>query len=365
MNVAFDRQVPAQPPRWQSEERAWLITRYADAARLLKSDDVSIVNVADKLEKISGRMNGAFSNTILLVGNSHPLQNPPVHGPIRVGLRELLADILRRWTPDRIDELTIGLLDAGRDKGVFDAIGLLARPMPATIIGDALGLELEDVYRCGELSREATYVLHRDVHAIRELQAMEKSASLLVQILAARCGRDRVADFARLAFLTMAGVDTTTSLLGSAIHRLSQTRALQDRLRDEPGSMSSFVNETLRFSPPLRRVIGRKAERDITISTVTIPRDALLIVDLECAQHDPDAYPDPERFDPDRNGPPTLAFGAGAHACVGVALARLEAKVLLDRLLRDYTVYPAGEARLRESRDWHEYESLPIRLERI
>jgi len=356
---------PAQPPRWQADERAWLITRYADAARLLKSEDVSIVDVAGKLDRISTRMNGAFANTILLIGHSHPLQNPPKHGAIRAGLREMLSDILRRWTTDKVEDLVVKLLAGASGGECVDAMQLLARPIPATIIADALNLQLPEFYRCGELTRDLSGIWSRDVHALRDLFSIESSATALVQLLTAKFGDDRREDFAGLAFMTLAGVDTSTSLLGSAIHRLSQMPILQLRLRDEPELVNGFINETLRCAPPVRRVLGRRTERDLTLSVAEIPQNALLIVDVESAHHDPDAYPDPERFDPDRNGPPTLAFGAGAHACVGVALARLEAKVLIDRLLRDFIILPGGEARRRESRDWYEFESVPVRLQRV
>jgi cytochrome P450 len=148
------------------------------------------------------------------------------------------------------------------------------------------------------------------------------------------------------------------------IHSLSQMPELQEHLRQAPAMVSGFINETLRCYPPLKRIVGRKTNRSLTLSGVEIPQDAVLIINLESAHHDPEAYPDPECFDLERTGPPTLAFGAGAHACVGVALARLEARVLIERLLRDFVVVPAGEARLRPSLDWNEFESLPIRLER-
>lgn len=354
----------AREPRWLDGERAWLITRYADVSRLLKSEDVSIVEIADNLQKLSDRMNGAFANLVLLLGTSHPLQNSSVHRPIRAGLRELLSEILNRWTPDRIDELAVQLLGSIEERNGGDAVQLLARPMPATIVSDALGLTLQDVYRCGELSRDISSIWHRDVHPLRDLRAAENKAASLVQILSSRCGAERFADFAGLAFLTMAGVDTTCGLLGSALHQLSQSRAVQNQLRQDPATVNGFVNETLRCCPPLKRIVGRKTDQDLTLSGVAIPQGAVLIIDIESAHHDPDAYSDPERFDLTRQGPPTLAFGAGAHACVGVALARLEAKVVIDRLLRDYVVLPAGEVKMRPSRDWFEFESVPIRLER-
>jgi cytochrome P450 len=363
VSVAFHCREPAQPPRWQSDRRAWLITRYADATRLLKSDDISIIDVVKKLQKLSDRMNGAFSNTILLFGNSHPVQNLPTHNPIRAELKDLVGDILRRWTADKVGDLVVELLASAAEGDCLDAIQILAKPIPATIIADALGLQLPEFYRCGELTRELSTIWSREVHALRDLFALEKSAAALVQLLTTKFGGDRREEFAGMAFLTLAGVDTTTGLLGSAIYILSQDRTLQNRLREEPALVNGFVNETLRCCPPARRIYGHRTVRDITLSGVEIPRDAFLIFDVESAHHDPDAYPDPGQFDPTRSGPPNLAFSAGAHACVGVALARLEAKVLIDRLLQDYAMTPASEARLGNSRDWYEFESLPIRLE--
>jgi cytochrome P450 len=310
-------------------------------------------------------MNGAFANTVLLLGTSYPLQNPPAHGPARARLRDLIGVTLRRWTADKIDELAVQLLAPFDGVECMDAIQLLAKPLPATIIGDAVELGLEDVYRSGELSLDIVSLWSSGVIALRDLSAMERSATSIVELLMAKWGDDRRAEFAGLAFLMFAGVFTSSGLLGSAIHRLSRTPALQDRLRETPALVSGFVNEVLRCCPPASRILGYRAVHELTLSTVTIPEGAPLIIDIESAHHDPAAYFDPEHFDPAREGPPSLAFGVGAHACVGAVLARLEAKVLIERLLRDYAIFPAGDARLRASRDWYEYESVPIRLERI
>jgi hypothetical protein len=333
VSVDFRHREVAQPPRWDSEERAWRITAYSDASTLLKSEHVSLVDI-EKISKISERMNGAFKNTVLLLGTSYPLQNPPAHGPIRVWLKDILSAISRRWTTDRVDELAVQLLAAAVDTECVDAISLLAKPLPATIIGDALGLRVEDVYRSSELGQDIVSIWSRNMLPLRELAATEKSATTIVQLLAARWGDDRRAEFAGLAFLTLAGVLTSSSLLGSAIHQLSLAPELQDRLRKNPALVHGFINETLRCRPPARRILGYRTERELTLSAVTIPHGASLIIDIESAHRDPEAYPDPERFDPAREGPPSLAFGVGAHACVGAALARLEAKVLIERLLR-------------------------------
>ena len=264
-----------------------------------------------------------------------------------------------------LDNLAIRLLASAVGEESVNAVQALAGPMAGTIIADTLGLELQHVYRCSALTRTVSSMWYRDVHALRDLRAMEESASELVKILSARFEGDRRSEYAGFSFLTMAGVETSTSLLSSSIHLLSKEPELQERLRMEPGLVNGFISETLRQFPPLRRVLGRKTDREIILSGQMIPRDAALAVDIESAHHDPDAYPDPERFNLIRTGPPSLAFGAGAHACLGAGLARIEAKVFIERLVRDFIVLPAGEARRLPSRDWYEFESVPIRLERI
>jgi cytochrome P450 len=102
----------------------------------------------------------------------------------------------------------------------------------------------------------------------------------------------------------------------------------------------------------------------VRLSGCEIPRAANLVIDLDAAHRDPDAYPDPGRFDSDRAGPPVLAFGFGAHTCVGAALARLEARILIEQLLMDSVIRSAGEALRGESPDWNNFHYLPVRLER-
>jgi cytochrome P450 len=352
----------SSPPRWIESERIWAITRYRDAAFLLKSDDVVLVDVVGRLSRISDRLGGAFPNLLLLLGTSHPFQNGAAHDAARAALKEMMGAMLRRWTDDAIGASASELLAPFADGAPFDAAKEIATALPAGILAGMLGIDAVEIETLGELSRTISTIWHRDTLPLKELRAMEVAAERAVALLRETLGSGRSAEFARVAFLTMAGVDATAGLLGSAIHLLSLRPDLQQRLRTDPSLIPDAAGETLRMWPPLRRIVGRTTLREIVLPDAVLPRGAILVIDLERAHRDGDVFAEPERFDLGRRGPPPLAFGFGAHACVGAALARLEAKVLIERLVRDYVVRPAGEAVRGTSADWHEFLRLPIRL---
>jgi len=350
------------PPRWQDKERAWLITRYADVALLLKSEAVGLVEVARELEKLSARLGGdALASLILLLGTSHPFQNAPAHEATRAVLKEMMARVTRRWTPQAmarlVGDMLIPLMSAP-----FDAVPAVAAALPATIIADTLGLSIDQVRLCGALTRDISTIWHQDVTPLRTLRTMEERAARVIELLH-ETGQRRET-FARLAFLTMAGVDTTSGLIGNALDILAADPALQARLNAEPARISGFVNETLRFRPPLRRLVGRRTLAEVRLAGGEIPAGRNLIIDLDSAHRDPEAYPDPDRFDMERAGAPVLAFGFGVHSCVGAALARMEARVLIEQLVADLVIHHAGDAARGDSPDWNDFMSLPLRLER-
>jgi nocardicin N-oxygenase len=203
---------------------------------------------------------------------------------------------------------------------------------------------------------------HRDVYPLRVLAEFERKAGEIVGLLRAAYGVERENEFARLAFLSIAGLVTTTSLLAGAMERLAREPQLQERLRAEPALLNGFIDEVLRFEPPARRMMSRSSAKESSLSGTTVPSHARMDVDLARVHRDPHAFADPDRFDITRKNPPLLVFGSGAHACVGAVLARLEARTLLTRLLRCFDVSPGGPARRTEHRDFLGYESLPLRF---
>jgi cytochrome P450 len=141
-------------------------------------------------------------------------------------------------------------------------------------------------------------------------------------------------DFSLLArFLFGAGQDTTSRLVAHAIRALGDDRELQARLRREPERIADFLEEVLRYDPPVK-VTYRLAVTDTEVAGVAVPAGAILTVGLTAGNNDPRHFEHPERFDIDRpNVREHMAFSRGSHFCLGAPLARLEARVAVERIL--------------------------------
>ena len=133
--------------------------------------------------------------------------------------------------------------------------------------------------------------------------------------------------------LLSAGGESTTSLLGNAIHMLALNPELQGRIRDEPRLVMPFVEEALRLESPFRYHL-RHATRTTEVHGVPIAAGSTVLLFWGAANRDPAEYDRPDDVVLDRPAPRHhFAFGRGIHFCVGAPLARLEAEIVLTRLL--------------------------------
>ena len=123
--------------------------------------------------------------------------------------------------------------------------------------------------------------------------------------------------------LLAAGTETTTNLIANAILCAAE--------HGVPHDLPLFVEEVVRYRTPVQ-IIFRQTKQAVELHGVTIPRDAFVLVAVGAANRDPAAFPDPNRFDPARDPNPHVGFGHGIHYCIGAALARLEARVVLEEL---------------------------------
>jgi cytochrome P450 len=163
--------------------------------------------------------------------------------------------------------------------------------------------------------------------------------------------------------LLSAGGESTTSLLGNAVRLLADQPELQQRLRQQPELIPSFVEEALRLESPFRHHL-RYVARDTTLGAIDIPAGATLLMFWGAANRDPAAFEHPDEvvFDRPRRHVP---FGRGIHHCVGAPLARLEARIVLTVLLArtsTITLDPDQPPRWVDSLLVRRHDRLPVQL---
>jgi cytochrome P450 len=251
---------------------------------------------------------------------------------------EALRPLITRTT-DRL----IGEIEAqARDEPV-DLVAQLAFALPSEITRTLFGLEE------AEWQDEVVRVIHEVDDSPGASLAMIDG---LARFFERRLARDAIPDgllaqlrvpdpelgaltplevVANAVLLVTAAIDTTAGLIGNLAHCVLDRPALRARLRAEPACARSLVEETLRFEPPALSC-SRRAGVDLELDGQPIPAGSHLLLGLAAANRDPDRYPDPDRFDLDRDFQGLLSFGGGRHFCLGAALARLEAQVVAERL---------------------------------
>jgi cytochrome P450 len=136
--------------------------------------------------------------------------------------------------------------------------------------------------------------------------------------------------------LLVAGNETTTNLIGNAMHCFEEYPDSLQALRDDPTLIPNALEEVLRYRSPIQRT-PRIAKEDTMIADHPIQKGQVVYCWLGAANRDPEQFPHPEQFEITRSPNRHLAFGQGIHFCLGASLARIEAKIALECLLERFS----------------------------
>lgn len=284
--------------------------------------------------------------------------DPPQHQRQRALLAATFRPRLMRALEPRISELAHELVDGFPAVGPVDIVSAFAEPLPVTVIAHLLGVGDVDRARFKDWSDD--YVRMFGNHGLDEAEIVRvlRSQAELFDYLRAEIEKRRVdprADvitdvlnarvdghvpftvdemLAVFGQFLVAGNETTTSLIGSAVLRLAADHALAQRLRADPELVAGFVEEVVRLEAPAQ-AFYRRATRDAEVGGVPIARGDYLLVHYGSANRDTDTFPDADQLDVARtNARRHVGFGYGAHFCIGAGLGRLEAGIALRVLLK-------------------------------
>jgi cytochrome P450 PksS len=333
-------------------EPAWLVTRYDDVAAVLK-DERFVKEPAHALTPQEVARLPWFRRLFKSLKRNMLEVDPPDHSRLRALVAKAFTPRLIDGMRPRIGSLTNHLLDKVYNRGRMDLIRDYALPLPCTIIAEILGVPAADRHQFHRWSKAvldaamSTWSLVKAVPNvllfIRYLRRIIKNRravpqdDLISALTRVEEGGDRLSENELLAMvflLLVAGHETTVHLIGTGMLTLLQHPDQLDLLRNDPSLMKTAVEELLRFTSPVEMATERFTREDVTIARVTIPRGNMVFPVLASANRDERQFADPDSLDITREPNKHVAFGIGAHFCLGAPLARLEGQIALATLLR-------------------------------
>lgn len=381
----------------------WLLTRYEDAMRVSK-DNAGFLN-APRATVFTNKAGEALAREVTArQGEESPnlvsslvVLDAPKHPKLRrltqdwfmpKNLRSIEAAIreLAARTADR-------LVEAGKGGDAVDFVPLVAAPYPLHVVMQILGVPEEDEPKMLFLTQQMFGGQDEDLSKSGMAEMTPEQISQIVfgavaeferyfEGLAAERRRNPTGDVATILanavidgepisardlagyyiIVAAAGHDTTSASTAGAMLALARDPEQFARVKADRSLVSGIVEEAIRWTSPVQHFM-RTAAADAQFGDVTVKAGDWLMINYVAANHDPAQFPEPRRFDASREANRHIAFGAGAHQCLGLHLARLEMRLLFEALLdRIDAVELAGEPKRAKSTFVGGLKTLPIRI---
>lgn len=359
----------------------FILSKHADVRGTLS--DTSMLRAPENAEEaaiMTRRGVGAAPPPGLEIAPDQPrhsilTMDEPEHMRVREPLAKALYKRVAKSKP-LVQRVVDAWLDRIGDARSFDVMDSFAIRVPIDVIARILGVDETRLTEFRAWSEGAIMGLHpmptpEQVKVIVECNnALNRYMRGLMAERAAAPQDDLVSDMmalkaeganltegeicTNLLALLIGGNLTTTDLIGNAIWLLLKNPEQLAKLKAEPALINSAVEEVLRYESPVD-ITGRVAPRPMEVSGCPIHDRASMIMSLRGANRDPEAFPEPDKFDIARKDAPHVAFGGGTHLCIGAPLARLEAVVAIPSF---FARYP--EARLADPDAKPQWRDLPF-----
>jgi len=346
------------------ESRTWLISTYDDVRAIVRDPatwsscyperfGTGVVERAPATPRTEAAFAGAYPWVPTLL-----FQDGPEHRRHRVTLGSGLDGARVRRLEPAIREIVEGLVDAFPMDGDVELVRDLSAPLPVTVLAEALGVPVEDRARFRAWSDNVIELgapMDED-DSVRVIEGYVAFQHYLVALIRARraapaddllsalvathdaAGADPEAALPELLGICMlllaAGNDTTTALINALVVRLAEDPPLTATLRQDPARIPAAVEEALRLDSPVQ-MFQRRAVRDTELRGQPVRAGDMAMVMYGSANRDPARWDDADAFRLDRpNIRDHVAFTHGPHHCAGAMLARTQARIAVEVLLR-------------------------------
>jgi cytochrome P450 len=359
----FARDNPALPPAEYATRRercpvskvrtwdgsaAWLFTRYADIRKALRdqrlSSDSSVDHFPAPNETIAmaRKVQRGFTR---LDGEAHSRQRNLLAKYFTISHVSSMREIVETKVEDLLNEME------GKG-GPLDLVQHLSLPLPIFLTCVLLNLPTEDgpylldrvmAWMSSDSTPEESAKGADDIIVyfaqVIEREKANPSEGMVAELVHEHVAKGHISEdelLWMLHLLLVGGFDTAANMISLGTLTLLNHPEEIERLLADPSRVSLVVEELLRMHSVAHYTAGRMALDDLEIGEAKICKGQGVLAPLPAANFDPEAFPDPEKFCPDRNARAHLAFGFGIHQCLGQPVARLELSIVFDQLFKRF-----------------------------
>lgn len=370
-------------PLHRCPDGSWFLTRHADLDAIYR-DRKSFSS--DKKVAFAPKY-GAGTPLYEHHTTSLVFNDPPYHTRVRRQIVGALTPAAIKGMVPGLESLVARLCDAIEAKGEFDLVEDFAAAIPIEVIGNLLGVphDERDPLRDWSLAilgaLDPALTPEQLAHGQRSVadfleytrrlvddrrRHLRGDDDLLSRLIRDESGGEPLGERELLhncIFLLNAGHETTTNLIGNGLALLLADEASRERLLREPALIAPAVEECLRYESP-NQLGNRLVVEPVEIGGQRFEPGTYLTLCIGAANRDPEAFPDPHRFDVAREPNRHLAFAAGAHACAGMSVARIEGQIAFAAFLRRFPhARLLGGARRGRRARFRGWAALPAAIE--
>jgi cytochrome P450 len=378
----YFRALREHAPVKQLPDGSWLLTRYDDILPVYRDHKAFS---SDKKKEFGPK----FGPSPLLEHHTTSLifNDPPLHTHVRKAIVGALSQRHIAAMEPGLVQLVDSLLAEMQDKRDVDLVADFAAAIPIGIIGNLLGIPesergplrdwslgilgaLEPVLTperaaAGNAAVTEFLAYLKLLVAERRAHLRDPNVDVLTRLILGESDGEKLTEnqlYHQCIFLLNAGHETTTNLIGNALFALLEWPQEKARLAAGGAIMDSAVEEFLRFESPVQ-LGNRITTQEVVVGGVAMPPETRINIAIAAANRDPAQFSDPDRLDLGRQPNRHVAFAFGIHTCAGLNLARLEARIALERFLARFPGYALADEPQRGGRArFRGFMKLPARI---
>ncbi len=373
--AVYQRLREEAPAYWNDELRFWALSRFEDVLEGFR-DFATLSSTGGVALEQRGHTNTDFRQMIEM--------DPPEHTSYRKLVNRVFTGRRVAEMEDQVRSIVRGYVDRAAAKGEADVVADISGPFPMDVIAAVLGIPEAD--RPGLRHHADQILIREDGSPVMPPAALDgmfgvlqyfiddlpqrrggRQAGLITDLMEAEVDGRKLNDEELLGFCVLfviAGHETTTKMVANAVEIFDRHPAQRQQIIDDPSLIADAVEEVLRFHNSTQ-YMHRTLTRDVELHGQELEQGQSVLLHIGAANHDPREFgPTAEEFDIHRRPERHLAFGYGAHFCMGAALARMEGRVALEEIyarLPDLEVQRDGAVRFHSS-NVTGWTSLPIRF---